>query len=57
MEIVLVELSHETCKIAVFEVLREDGLGKSLILRDMLANARALDSRGKGMGMAGYALP
>lgn len=32
MEVVLVELTNETCKIAVLEMLREDQLGEFLVL-------------------------
>lgn len=33
MEIVLIELSNKTCKVAMLEVFGEDGFGESFILQ------------------------
>lgn len=37
MEIVLIQLADETGKVAVFKVLRQDGLGEFLALESELA--------------------
>lgn len=42
MEVVLVQLSHETGKVAVFEVLRKDGLGKFFALNAVFGQPRGL---------------
>ena len=43
VKIILVELSNETCEITMLEVLGEDGLGETFVLRrmsDISSNSR-----------------
>jgi hypothetical protein len=45
VEVVLVELAHETGEVAVLEVLRQDVLGEFLVLRASSANAPSVSGR------------
>ena len=44
MKVVLVELSNETCEIAVLEMLGKDGFRESFILSSGSASARSFQS-------------